>query len=101
MKCTVNGNLNAITTPTETKFTCVSLISIRVFLASPIFFMSISPGVEVPSGVMAPNGVFIHTLMDIKLTQVNFVSVGVVIANYKRECLYYLSLLLLLENVIK
>ena len=33
-----------------------------------------------------------------KLTQVNFVSVGVVIANYKRECLYYLSLLLLLEK---
>lgn len=39
--------------------TCVSFISINVFLACPIFFMSMSAlGVEVPRGVMAPNGVF-------------------------------------------
>lgn len=39
--------------------TCVSFISIKVFLACPIFFMSMSAlGVEVPRGVMAPNGVF-------------------------------------------
>ena len=41
--------------------TCVNLISIRVFRACPIFFISISPGVDPPGvfspGVSVPNGV--------------------------------------------
>ena len=66
-------------------------------------FGAITPlGTSTPGDIdMKKIGEARNTLMDIKLTQVNFVSVGVVIANYKRECLYYLSLLLLLENVIK
>ena len=65
-------------------------------------FGAITPlGTSTPGDIdMKKIGEARNTLMDIKLTQVNFVSVGVVIANYKRECLYYLSLLLLLENVI-
>jgi hypothetical protein len=62
------GGINTPTTPTETKFTCVSLISIRVFLASPIFFMSISPGVEVPSGVIF--GYFYASDLNRNLTRV-------------------------------
>ena len=63
-------------------------------------FGAITPlGTSTPGDIdMKKIGEARNTLMDIKLTQVNFVSVGVVIVNYKRECLCYLSLLLLLEK---
>jgi hypothetical protein len=56
-------------------------------------FGAITPlGTSTPGDIdMKKIGEARNTLMDIKLTQVNFVSVGVVIANYKRECLYTIS----------
>lgn len=57
--CTTDIFTQHFISSTLSTVTCVSFISIKVFLACPIFFMSMSAlGVEVPRGVMAPNGVF-------------------------------------------